>query len=51
MAALARGWDAQVGPFLRPDVRPVRVGERFRLVREQKHDVARLGLSFEQLSA
>src|SRR5829696_9466556 len=32
-------------------VRQVRVGERFGLVREQKHDVACLGLGFEQLSA
>src|SRR4051812_25642982 len=49
--ALARCRNAQVGPFLGPDVRQVRMGERFGLVAEQKHDVARLRLSFEQLSA
>src|SRR3954467_4846121 len=49
--ALARRWDAQVGPLLRPDVRQVRVGEGFGLVCEQEHDVTRLGLSLEQLSA
>src|SRR3954470_1007498 len=49
--ALARRWDAQVGPLLRPDVRQVRVGEGFGLVCEQEHDVARLGLGLEQLSA
>src|SRR5215210_4566012 len=38
-------------PFLGPDVRQVRMGERFGLVAEQKHDVARLGLRFEQLPA
>src|SRR3954447_19919011 len=49
--ALARGRNAQVGPSLGPDMRQVRVGERFGLVAEQEHDVARLGLGFEQLSA
>src|SRR5215218_3533271 len=49
--ALARRWDAQVGPFLGPDVRQVRMGEGFGLVREQKHDVACLGLRLEQLAA
>src|SRR3954464_13534931 len=49
--ALARRWDAQVGPLLRPDVRQVRVGERFGLVCEQEHGVARLGLGLEQLAA
>src|SRR3954454_4231732 len=49
--ALARRWDAQVGPLLRPDVRQVRVGEGFGLVCEQERDGARLGLSLEQLSA
>src|SRR5215210_795892 len=39
--ALARGRNAQVGPPLGPDVRQVRVGERFGLIAEQKHDVAR----------
>src|SRR3954469_8231152 len=48
---LARGWDAQVGPFLRPDMRQVRMGQGFGLVREQKHDIARLGLCLEQLPA
>src|SRR5215210_8170646 len=38
-------------PFLGPDMRQVRMGERFGLVREQKHDVTRLGLSLEQLPA
>src|SRR5215211_986394 len=51
LGALARRWNAQVGPFLGPDVRQIGMGERFGLVREQKHDVARLGLGFEQLSA
>src|SRR4051794_4566306 len=50
-AALAPGWDAQVGPFLGPHMRQVRMGERFGLVAEQKHDIARLGLGFEQLPA
>src|SRR5215207_3004096 len=49
--ALARRRNAQIGPFLGPDVRQVRMSERFGLVREQKHDVARLGLSLEQLPA
>ena len=49
--ALARGRNAQVGPLLGPDVRQIRMGERFGLVREQKHDVARLGLRFKQFSA
>src|SRR3954464_10042095 len=49
--ALARGRNAQIGPFLRPDVRQVRMSQCFRLVRKQKHDVARLGLSLEQLPA
>ena len=45
---LARCRNAQIGPFLRPDMRQVRMSERFGLVREQKHDIARLGLSLEQ---
>src|SRR3954452_7236823 len=49
--ALARRWDAQVGPLLRPDVRQVRVGEGFGLVTKEQHNVHRLGLGFEQLSA
>src|SRR5215210_6683683 len=49
--ALARCRKAQVGPFLGPDVRQIGMGERFGLVREQKHDVTRLRLSLEQLSA
>src|SRR5215211_2956454 len=49
--ALARRWNAQVGPSLGPDVRQIGMGERFGLVREQKHDVACLGLGLEQLSA
>src|SRR5215212_3927643 len=51
LGALARCRTAQVGPFLGPDMRQIRVGEGFGLVREQKHDVTRLGLGFEQLSA
>src|SRR3954463_16571163 len=49
--ALARRWNAQIGPSFGPDMRQVRMGERFGLVAEQEHDVARLGLGFEQLSA
>ena len=49
--ALARCRNAQVGPFLRPDMREVRVGEGFELVTKEQHDVTRLGLGFEQLSA
>src|SRR5215212_697267 len=45
---LARCRNAQIGPFLRPDMRQVRMSERFGRVREQKHDIARLGLSLEQ---
>src|SRR5690349_3609363 len=48
---LARGRNAQIGPFLRPDVRQVGMGQGFGLVAEQKHDVACLRLSLEQLSA
>src|SRR5215210_1132383 len=51
LGALARGRNAQVDPFLGPDMRQVRMGERFGLVAEQKYDVARLGLGFEQLPA
>src|SRR3954454_23738508 len=36
---------------LGPDVRQIGMGERFGLVAEQKHDVARLGLGLEQLAA
>src|SRR3954454_17919169 len=49
--ALARGRNAQVGPFLGPDMRQIGMGEGFGLVAEQEHDVARLGLCLEQLSA
>src|SRR3954471_8617677 len=49
--ALARRWNAQIGPSFGPDMRQVRMGERFGLVREQKHNVTRLGLGFEQLPA
>ena len=49
--ALARRRNAQIGPFLGPDVRQVRMGERFGLVPEQKHDIARFSLSLEQRSA
>src|SRR4051812_2296985 len=49
--ALARGRNAQVGPFLGPDMRQIGMGEGFGLVPEQEHDVARLGLCLEQLSA
>src|SRR4029450_14143047 len=49
--ALARRRNAQVGPLLGPDMRQIGMGERFGLVREQKHDVARLSLGREQLSA
>src|SRR5918997_1224637 len=48
---LARCRNAQIGPFLRPNMRQVRMSERLGLVREQKHDIARLGLSLEQLPA
>jgi hypothetical protein len=48
---LARRWNAQIGPFLGPDVRQVRMGERFGLVGEEQHDIARLGLGLEQLPA
>src|SRR5215208_5204538 len=41
--ALARGRNAQVGPFLGPDMRQIGMGEGFGLVAEQEHDVARLG--------
>src|SRR5215210_2859821 len=51
LGALARGRNAQVGPFLGPDMRQIGMGEGFGLVAEQEHDVARLGLSLEQLSA
>src|SRR5215210_385021 len=49
--ALARCRNTQVGPLFRPEVRQVRMGKRFGLVCEQKHDVTRLRLSLEQLSA
>src|SRR3954453_3690145 len=49
--AWARGRNAQIGPFLRPDVRQVQMSQGFRLVRDQKHEVARLGLSLEQRPA
>src|SRR3954467_2112713 len=49
--ALARRRNAQVGPFLGPDMRQIGMGQRFGLVCEQKHDVTRLGLSLEQLAA
>src|SRR5215207_7846855 len=48
---LARCRNTQISPFLGPDVRQVRMSERFGFVREQKHDVARLGLGLEQLPA
>src|SRR3954447_2913690 len=51
LGALARCRNAQIGPFLRPDMRQVRMSKSFRLVREQKHDVARLGLGLEQRPA
>src|SRR3954467_14732612 len=49
--ALARGRNAQVGPFLGPDMRQIGMGKGFGLVAEQEHDVARLGLCLEPLSA
>src|SRR3954453_12317808 len=49
--ALARRWNAQIGPSFGPDMRQVRMGERFGLVAEEQHDVARFGLGFEQLPA
>src|SRR3954466_2736011 len=49
--ALARGRNAQVGPFLGPDMRQIGMGEGFGLVAAQEHAVARLGLCLEQLSA
>src|SRR4051812_30937117 len=51
LGALARRWNAQIGPFPGPDMRQVRMGEGFGLVAEQEHDIARLGLGFEQLPA
>src|SRR3954451_10021827 len=48
---LARRRNAQFGPSLGPDVRQVRMGERFGLVAEEQHDVTGLSLRFEQLSA
>src|SRR4051794_16486241 len=48
---LARRRNAQIGPSLGPDVRQVRMGERFGLVPEEQHDVTGLSLRFEQLSA
>src|SRR3954452_403924 len=50
-AALARRRNAQIGPSLGPDVREVRMGERFGLVAEEQHDVPGLSLRFEQLPA
>src|SRR3982750_343442 len=49
--ALARCRNAQIGPFLGPDMRQIGMGERFGRVAEQKHDVARLGLGLEPLPA
>src|SRR4051794_5267736 len=49
--ALARRRNAQIGPSLGPDVRQVRMGERFGLVAEEQHDVTGLSLRFEQLPA
>src|SRR3982751_574294 len=49
--ALARRRNAQVGPFLGPEMRQIGMGEGFGLVAERQHDVARLGLCLEQLSA
>src|SRR4051794_38207142 len=49
--ALARRWNAQIGPSFGPHMRQVRMGERFGLVAEEQHDVTRLGLGFEQLPA
>src|SRR3954466_1013330 len=49
--ALARGRNAQVGPFLGPDMRQIGMGEGFGLVAEQEHAVARLGRSLERFSA
>src|SRR3954466_6406816 len=49
--ALARRWDAQIGPSLRPDVRQIGMGDHCGLVAAQKRDVARLGLGLEQLAA
>src|SRR4051794_36293164 len=48
---LARRRNAQIGPSLGPDVRQVRMGERFGLVAEEPHDVTGLSLRFEQLPA
>jgi hypothetical protein len=48
---LAGSGHAQVGPFLGPDMGEVGMRERFRLVREQQHDVTGLGLGFQQLAA
>ena len=51
LCGLAGGRDAQISPSLGPDMRQIGMGERFGLVAEQKHDVARLGLSLEQRPA
>ena len=51
LRGLPRRGDPQVGAPHGPGLREVGVGERFGLVAEQQHDVARLGLRLQQLAA
>ncbi len=48
LARLTRRRDAQVDTSLGPGMSQIRMGQRFRFVAEQQHDVARFGLLTQQ---
>ena len=48
---MSRRRDAQIGSALGPDMGQIGMGERFGLIPEQEHDIARLGLRFQELAA
>jgi hypothetical protein len=51
LRGLTRRGNAQISALLRPSMRQIGMRERLGFVLEQQHDIARLGLGFEKLSA
>ena len=51
LGGLAGRWNAQIRALLGPGMGQIGMGKRFRLIPEQEHDIARLGLRLQELAA
>src|ERR687889_1243105 len=51
LGGLAGRWNAQIRALLGPGMGQIGMGQRLRLIAEQEHDIARLGLRLQELAA